>query len=110
MMFGLFRTEPDAPKHAGISYLLVPMDTPGVDARPLTMMQGLALDLIPEAGLREPDRSEVAMGIVDQTPGRWVSQYMFSLAFTIAGGTSNVQRNIIGERVLGLPRDQRPAA
>jgi alkylation response protein AidB-like acyl-CoA dehydrogenase len=49
------------------------------------------------------------MGVVDLSPGRWVSQYMFSLAFTIAGGTSNVQRNIIGERVLGLPRDPRPA-
>ena len=40
MMFGLFRTEPDAPKHAGISYLLIPMKTPGIDARPLVMMQG----------------------------------------------------------------------
>jgi len=236
MMFGLFRTEPEAPKHAGISYLLIPMKTPGIDARPLTMMQGgedfcevffdgaripamnivgrrgegwkvsrstlkhermligdsmgariqldalvalarqaqrdgrpalehpvvrqrlaevagyvatqewavarmltaihknedakavsemlmtkllgtnvqqmiakLGLDLIPEAGLREPDRSEVAMGIRAFTPGRWVSQYMFSLAITLAGGTSNVQRNIIGERVLGLPRDQRPS-
>jgi len=73
------------------------------------MIAKLAIDLIPDAGLREPDKSEVAMGIVDLTPGRWVSQYMFSLAFTIAGGTSNVQRNIIGERVLGLPRDQRPS-
>jgi alkylation response protein AidB-like acyl-CoA dehydrogenase len=33
---------------------------------------------------------------------------MFSLAITLAGGTSNVQRNIIGERLLGLPRDRRP--
>jgi alkylation response protein AidB-like acyl-CoA dehydrogenase len=237
MMFGLFRTEPEAAKHAGISYLLVPMKTPGVDARPLTMMQGgedfcevffddvriparnivgrrgegwkvsrstlkhermligdskgsrmqldalvalarqvqrdgrpalehpavrqrlaeiagyvatqewavarmltaihrqqdakvlsemlmmklvssnahqmiakLALDLIPEAGLREPEPDEVVMGVGEFTRGRWVGQYMFSLALTIAGGTSNVQRNIIGERLLGLPRDQRPAA
>jgi alkylation response protein AidB-like acyl-CoA dehydrogenase len=29
MMFGLFRTEPEAKKHAGISYLLIPMKTPG---------------------------------------------------------------------------------
>ena len=28
MMFCLVRTEPDASKHAGISYLLIPMDTP----------------------------------------------------------------------------------
>jgi alkylation response protein AidB-like acyl-CoA dehydrogenase len=236
MMFGLFRTEPEAPKHAGISYLLIPMDTPGIDARPLTMMQGgvdfcevffndvripaenivgargegwkvtratlkhermligdstgtrmsydalvalarevrrdgrpaledpvvrqrlaevagyvaaqewsvarmltaihknedakvmsellmaklfstdsqqriakLALDLIPEEGLLEPGGDDVVMGIKPYTRGRWVSNYMFSLASAIAGGASNVQRNIIGERLLGLPRDQRPA-
>jgi alkylation response protein AidB-like acyl-CoA dehydrogenase len=40
MMFGLFRTEPDAKKHAGISYLLVPMDTPGIEVRPLREMGG----------------------------------------------------------------------
>ena len=234
MMFGLFRTEPDAPKHGGISYLLIPMNTPGIDARPLTMMQGgtdfcevffdgaripaknivgqrgegwkvtratlkherlligdttltrvafdalvalarqvprdgrpalehafvrqrlaeiagyvatqewavarmltaihrgrdaevmsemlmaklfgtnlqqmiakLALDLIPEEGLREPGRDEAAIAIRPFTRGRWISQYMFSLA-TAGGGASNVQRNIIGELALGLPRDRRP--
>ena len=40
MMFGLFRSEPDAPKHAGISYLLVPMDQPGIEVRPLKQMTG----------------------------------------------------------------------
>src|SRR4030095_10876057 len=33
MMFGLVRTEPEANKHAGISYLLIPMDTPGIEER-----------------------------------------------------------------------------
>jgi alkylation response protein AidB-like acyl-CoA dehydrogenase len=235
MMFGLFRTEPEAAKHAGISYLLIPMKSRGIDVRPLTMMQGgvdfcevffdavripaknivgkrgegwkvtratlkhervligdsqgarvsldalvalakqvqrdgrpaiehpvvrqriaetagyvatqewavarmlsaihrnrdaevmsemlmtkllgtniqqmvgkLALELIPEDGLREPKGEEVVMGIRPFTRARWVSHYMFSLAGAIAGGTSNVQRNIIGERLLGLPRDQRP--
>ncbi len=235
MMFGLFRTEPEAQKHAGISYLLVPMKTPGIEARPLTMMQGgtdfcevffdgariparnivgkrgegwkvsrstlkhermligdsaivsitfdslvalarrvrrggrpaledpgvrqrlaeiaghlatqewsvarmltaihqnremqvmsdmimakllstnvqqmiakLALDLIPDSGLHEPTASEAVMGVGEFTPGRWVSTYMYSLAFAIAGGASNVQRNLIGELVLGLPRDRRP--
>lgn len=234
MMFGLFRTEPEAQKHGGISYLLIPMDTPGIEVRPLTMLQGgqdfcevffdgaripaknivgrrgegwkvtratlkherlligdttltrlsfdallalarqverdgrpalehpfvrqrlaeiagyvatqewavarmlsaihrgrdaevmsemlmaklfgtnlqqmitkLALDLIPDDGLREPDRDEVAMLMRPFTRGRWISQYMFSLA-TAGGGTSNVQRNIIGELALGLPRDRRP--
>ncbi len=40
MMFVLVRTEPDAPKHAGISYLLLPMDTPGIEVRPLRTMSG----------------------------------------------------------------------
>jgi alkylation response protein AidB-like acyl-CoA dehydrogenase len=42
MMFILVRTEPDKPKHGGISYLLVPMDTPGIDVRPLRTMTGRA--------------------------------------------------------------------
>ncbi len=236
MMFGLFRTEPDAPKHAGISYLILDMKSPGVDVRPLEMMQGgedfcevffddvrvpaknivgrrgegwnvsrstlkhermligdasgarmsfdalvqlakttlrdgrpasqepqirqrlaeiegyvwsqeyavarmltaihknrdgdavaelltaklastnlghriakLAIDLLGERGLVEPSHDEAVMGIRAYTEGRWVSQYMMSIATAIAGGASNVQRNIIGERLLGLPRDPRPA-
>ena len=36
----------------------------------------------------------------------WYHGFMFSQALTIGGGTFAVQRNIIGERVLGLPRDE----
>lgn len=39
-IFMLARTEPDAPKHAGISMLLVPLDQPGVEIRPIRMMNG----------------------------------------------------------------------
>ena len=38
MMFCLIRTEPDASKHAGISFILIPMDTPGIEIRPLVDM------------------------------------------------------------------------
>jgi len=37
--------------------------------------------------------------------GRWVKQYMNSIAAQLGGGTSNMQRNQIAERALGLPRD-----
>jgi alkylation response protein AidB-like acyl-CoA dehydrogenase len=41
-MFCLARTDPDAPKHAGISYLLVPMRQPGIEVRPITQVDGTA--------------------------------------------------------------------
>ena len=233
-MFGLFRTEPDAQKHAGISYLLIDMKSPGIDVRPLRQMTGgaefnevffsdvripadaivgrrgegwkvsrstlkhernligdprflrnafeavvelarsrerngrpaledaqvrqrlaeiegyvasqeysghrqlsaalrgraaetmlstlmnklhstdtsqritrLAFDLLGADGLVAPLPEEYGMSSQQRTPGGWVAQYMFAIANSIAGGASNIQRNIIGERGLGLPRDPR---
>ncbi|HMD44923.1 MAG TPA: acyl-CoA dehydrogenase family protein [Acidimicrobiales bacterium] len=40
--FLLARTDPDAPKHAGISYLLVPMRQPGIEVRPIQQIDGSA--------------------------------------------------------------------
>ena len=39
-IFLLARTNPDAPKHAGISYLLVPMKQPGIEVRPIEQVDG----------------------------------------------------------------------
>ena len=41
-IFMLARTDPEAPKHRGLSYLLVPMRQPGVEVRPIEQMDGAA--------------------------------------------------------------------
>jgi alkylation response protein AidB-like acyl-CoA dehydrogenase len=38
----------------------------------------------------------------------WAYGFLYSAALTIGGGTSEVQRNILGEKVLGLPKDPSP--
>jgi alkylation response protein AidB-like acyl-CoA dehydrogenase len=215
----LVRTDPDAPPHKGISWLILPMDTPGVQVRPLRTVVGtdefseLVLDdvrvpvgnrvgaendgwrvamvtfsfergtafirdviesrtLLAEivavaqaAGLwqdtalrRDVGRlvaetsglwslirmnvSEAAAGLVptrgasvfklrftesrqrvadlaahvlgrasiamsDLPHGRMVTDRVNTLSFTIAAGTSQIQKNILAERVLGLPKEPR---
>ncbi|HQR02534.1 MAG: acyl-CoA dehydrogenase [Proteobacteria bacterium] len=40
--FGLFRTDPESERHHGLSYILVPLDLPGITIRPIRQLNGLA--------------------------------------------------------------------
>ncbi|MDX1648756.1 MAG: acyl-CoA dehydrogenase [Myxococcota bacterium] len=39
-LFGLFRTDPESERHRGLSFVLVPLDTPGVTVRPIAQLDG----------------------------------------------------------------------
>jgi alkylation response protein AidB-like acyl-CoA dehydrogenase len=210
------RTDPDAPRHDGISYFLVDMASPGITVRPLKEMTGDSLfnevfiddvfvpdDLVvgevnggwkvarttlanervslsqswtfgcgaadllevvgglpesPDAALLERTGHLVSEGhaidllgvratlkrLSGTEPGatgsvrkvlgmryaqriaeecwalsgaegavygtRWSRAVLFTRALTIGGGTTDVQLNIIGERLLGLPRDPAPGS
>jgi alkylation response protein AidB-like acyl-CoA dehydrogenase len=49
--------------------------------------------------------TDAAIGDTEELPGEWGEHLLASRATTIYGGTSEVQLNIIAERLLGLPRD-----
>jgi alkylation response protein AidB-like acyl-CoA dehydrogenase len=77
--------------------------TPGPEGSMVRLFHGelhqrvyrLALDVIGPDALR---RTSV------DGDGVWTGPYLQSFAYTIGGGTTDIQRNIVGERVLGLPR------
>jgi alkylation response protein AidB-like acyl-CoA dehydrogenase len=60
-----------------------------------------AQELIGDHALVEP----AGAGTQGRGPEKWLDLIMGTLGNSIAGGTTNIQRNIIGERGLGLPRD-----
>ena len=60
---------------------------------------------IQETGLRLlGDRALLLDTAADADPGRWLHGWMASLAGTIFAGTNEIQRNIVADRVLDLPR------
>jgi len=54
-------------------------------------------------GFAEQVRKPIVFG--DLNTGNWMADYMNSFAWTIAGGSDEVQRNIIAERMLDMPRE-----
>jgi len=63
----LTRTDPDAPKHRGITYFVVDMKTPGIDARPLRQITGIAhFNEVFLSGVRIP-----AKNVIGEVNGGW---------------------------------------
>jgi alkylation response protein AidB-like acyl-CoA dehydrogenase len=60
---------------------------------------GLAKDLTGAGGMLADQ------GPLGAPPDLWHHGFLFAPALTVGGGTGEVQRNIIGERVLGLPHE-----
>ena len=65
----------------------------------------LAMEILGDEGLAAPAQVGLGMGGGQATTAAWISQYMSSLGVAIAGGTANIQRNVIAERGFALPRD-----
>jgi alkylation response protein AidB-like acyl-CoA dehydrogenase len=65
-------------------------------------IMGLAKDLAGTSGFLT---DHGPLGVVGTDGEMWNHGFLYSQALTIGGGTSAVQRNIVAERVLGLPKD-----
>ena len=100
-------------KHHGMRMLTSSLrgDPPGVEGLIVKLqncqlnfeLASLAIDVMGELGVLY-DHSKY-----ERERGFWQAHSFFSLGLIIGGGTAQIQKNIIAERGLGLPREPRPA-
>lgn len=66
-------------------------------------IEALAIDVMGERGLGFGSHPHL------QDAGAWQVHYMYYLGLIIGGGTNQIQKNIISERGLGMPKEPRAA-
>ena len=62
-------------------------------------MASMAIDALGELGVLYDDSEHL------RDNGMWQQRYMLDLGLIIGGGTAQIQKNMIGERALGLPKE-----
>jgi alkylation response protein AidB-like acyl-CoA dehydrogenase len=81
-MFALVRTDPDAPKHGGISYVLIDMKSPGITVRPL-------LQMTKDAGFNEVFFEGVRVPVTNVVGG-------LNRGWAVANATLGHERDMLG--------------
>ena len=99
-VFLLTRTNPDVPKHQGLTMFLVPLDAPGVEIHPVHTMGGERTNATFYTGVRVPDAFRV--GEVD---GGWD---VMTVALTFERGGLRAERSRPGLAADGRLGDRRP--
>jgi hypothetical protein len=66
-------------------------------------LDGLGIDIMGELGVLYDDSPLL------RDDGAWQANFMFDLGLIIGGGTAQIQKNIISERGLGMPREPKAA-
>jgi alkylation response protein AidB-like acyl-CoA dehydrogenase len=102
-IFLLARTDPEASRHRGITMLLVPLDQPGVDIRPITMITG-------ESGFNEvffTDVRTAAANVVGEVNGGWrVAMSLLGLERGDEAATNPIMFRAEVDRLIDLARER----
>jgi alkylation response protein AidB-like acyl-CoA dehydrogenase len=81
---------------------------PGVGGSVVKLYYSELLQRLTDVAMRVLDRASLSRDDVGELvgSGSFVEERLRSTSFTIAAGTSQIQRNIVAERILGLPKDR----
>jgi len=80
-LFGIFRTDPESKRHQGLTFILVPLDTPGVTVRPIAQLDG-------ETGFAEVFFDEVRVP-------RWNQLGKLGEGWKVAMATAGFERGLM---------------